>query len=451
MTDRHLFQVTEYKTLTPSKYKHSATDSRSPQNIIEESRFYKDLNLSNISTPIKLTLDSSSESFCSAASVSFDKTLDDTVKIPEPTMAEARITSLEQKLLEVTELLKASNVSSKQTPEAKIPLPKYFESEKDLTFKNNAIACLPSKFVGDDKKSAITHLREFDQWCLISGNCSDNVKIKWFAFTLAEKASTWFEVTEFYSYSHLKGLFETKFGDFRSNLEARIAFNEICLKTNERATDYHERITTLAQKAEMSDKDIADQFFRGLGNKYNSVKQTRCLHTLEQSITYLQSVLDYTTETPNVSFAVKENRHSERRSRSKTRNPSKTRNGSKHRSSSKSNGRSTSRSRSKSNSHNKNRSSTPYHIICHNCDGKGHIAKACPSPRRSNSRSNSKNRSSSKSNHYYSIKTEEDENNSSCASTPSEKPSGPILYQKMVDSEGKTVMIAVNDRNVNLN
>ena len=449
-------RVVEYKIYTPSVKHNTTTPNNSENNIVKESNFIKGLNLSNISTPIKLNLDSSSESFCSAASVNTDHSLDDTVKIQTSTMADAKYEELSKQMEEIMRLVKANNGSSIHAEPALVPINKYFAAESELTYKDNSYSAFPSKFFGNGRKTVKTHLRDIEQWYLLSGNTTDELKIKWFNFSLAEDAATWFEMTDFYSFENLKSKFEKKFGTFRSTLEARIAFNEISIKSDERAADYHQRICSHAQAAGMSDADISDQFFRGLGTKFNPVKQTRCLYTLDQSISYLQSILDYSKETPSVSFSAyssNNDQNSNRKSRSKSRSSSKNRNSSNSRKSSKSNSkhRSGSRSRSSSSS-SKKRSATPHNVVCYNCNGNGHTANKCSSPKKQSNRSNSKNRSSNRSNNYFSVQSEEDNNHTGVDITiQPENLSDTVVYRKMTDINGKTVIVAVPDRNVNLN
>ena len=456
-------KVSEYKVLSPTKpAKTDCLYSTPSKDNLTSKIFVKGIAESNTSTPNKLnsSTDSKFESFESSKNLSnFDTNtehLDHTVK-QKAKMSDEAVATLQSKLAELTATVRALQTPA---PLPTTPICKFFDADEDLKRWKDTIGFFPSEFCGKSSQSTKDHLERFDKWCMFSNTTNIALRVKWFGLSLSGSASSWFKHTEFFSFDDLKEKFEQNFGQYRTKAEARTAFNNISYSHGERAADYFKRIRDLAIIAGMSEADMADQFYRGLGNGFIKVKQIRCLYSIEQAITYMQSILETKQSMPEVSFAASANNVSRSsRSRSKSKSKGKHHSSRSRSSSNRSRRSSNSSSRSRSRSSSTKRSQTPHREQCFNCQGYGHMSNDCPSPKNSGKNRSSNNRSSSrKSNssssrgnkHYYAIQSEEVSDNRE--SSDNHKPlSDSRTYKRMTDSNGKEVFVVINDRDVDLN
>ena len=474
--NKDLYKVKEFKILAPTTPKvkifvdpEVTYSIPIKHNSIKEANFVKGIDHSNISTPNKISLNSSTDSKFESFSSSLDETtkvnyVDQSFESNSPVMTEA-MDAITDQLKTLTSIVKDLQKSATPSPVQKLPLCKKFTEIEDVKAYRELSKTLPTDFEGGSGSDVQDHIRKFETWCLFAQVLDDESRVKWFYLTLAKQAVIWFNHTDFFSYADLVSKFQENFGEFRSVIEARTAFYAITLKSGERAIDYHRRLWHVGRLANMSEVDVSDQFYRGLTKTHNCVKQIRSLYTIDQALVYLQSILDLEEEKPAVTFSSLSNSENTRQSRSnsKNRSNSKDSKGNSKNRNSNSRGRSNSKKRSRSGSKHRNsnsrtrsnssnkRPATPHsNNSCHNCGGRGHFANNCTSP---NYRTNSnKNRSSEKGNRYYAIQSEDD--TGSCESESSINPSlmsSSVLYRKVTDIHGNSVIIPVEDRNVSLN
>ena len=376
---------------------------------------------------------------------STENSLNDTVQFNRKKLEMATMEELAQQIKDLQALMVAKPKAAQRCPVRK-------GGSLDFKKLKDSSCVFPKKFSNLNDQNANDHINEFECWCESAAIESEEEKVQWFKLTITGDVKTWYDQTDFFNFDDLKQKFKQNFGEYRSDEEARIAFNKISLKPGEKANDYCRRIKNLATFAKMTEADIKDQFFRGLGTQFACVKQVRSLYPLDQCCAYLQNVID-NQEDKQVHFqeesvhAISSNRgrqsqRKDTRSRNNYTNRSKDRsssNSSYYSDHSRSSSRHNSRSRSRNNykKHPAARSLTPKSFNCHNCGGRGHYAKDCPSSKqqqRHESKYSSRNRSSSRprstsSNNYYVIKEEK-------------KFSG-CTYKEMVDYNGKTVLVKI--------
>ena len=353
---------------------------------------------------------------------------------------------------------KTVSTASPTAPLAKEPSGLNFKEVKD------AMGMFPSKFTNTPPQNATDHMAQFELWCAATNNHTDDLKVRWFCFSILGEVAQWYQQTDFYSFADLKVKFIKNFGKYRSTDDARIAFQSISLGPSEKASDYVRRIRNLAILALMTEADVKDQFFRGLPSKHNCVKQVRNLYNFEQAESYLQNILDLTPEDKNVSFeeddimaAMKEHR----RSRSSIKKPYKKEEKYQSKSSqenyksksshypSRSSSGNSSQSRSRSQSRGR-RPSTPHESECFNCGGRGHFANVCPTEKGNTSRSNDKRpKSTKRPQRSYSVHEEEPESQENDARVSELRDN--TTFKKVLDVFGKSVIIPMPDSKPNLN
>ena len=376
---------------------------------------------------------------------STENSFNDTIQFNRERLEMASVEELAQQIKDLQALVAAKPNAAQRCPIRK-------GGSVDFKKLKDSSYVFPQKFSNLNDQIANNHINEFECWCESAAIESEEEKVQWFKLTITGDVKTWYDQTDFYNFEDLNQKFKQNFGEYRSDEEARIAFNKLSLKSGEKAHNYCRRIKTLANIAKMSEADIKDQFFRGLGTQFACVKQVRSLYPLDQCCAYLQNVID-NQEDKQVHFqeesvhAISSDRGRQKQrkdmksrnsytSRSKDRSTSNSSYFSDHsRSSSRHNSRS--RSRNSSKKHPAARSPTPKSFNCHNCGGRGHFAKECPSSKQQpkyDSKSSSRNRSGSRQrstsrNNYYVIKEEK-------------KFSG-CTYKEMVDYNGKTVLVKI--------
>ena len=434
------------------------------------------------STPSKIN--NSSNSSCSSfesATSEADNTIiseaETTVQNKSISNSDSTMATNEELTRQLKELMEqfnslAASVAPAPVHTPVVPLSKA-PTEVDFGSTKNSIGMFPQNFANSSHQNAKDHMSSFVRWCEASGITRDSAKVQWFGFSILGDVTQWYEQTDFFSFDDLRSKFDLNFGKYRSKEDARVAFNNITLEPLERASDYYRRIQNLATTAGMTKDDEKDQFFRGLGTRYVCVKQVRNLYSLDQAVSYLQNVIDY-SEKPSVTFESEvvnaTQQDSSRRSRSSNRNSNgKNHKNNKHSSrnssrSSRNSSNSTSRSRSRSGSR-KQRSSTPYNDVCYNCGGKGHYANDCSSKPRSNSkgkRNNSKSRNSNGRKQQRSNNVQEQSFSVQSTAAPIEQDlaigSTPIppsglngTYRKTMDIYGRVVMVQIPEPKLDLN
>ena len=357
-----------------------------------------------------------------------------------------------------------AQIDSKAVPAA-LPLP-IDKNPSGLNFKDtkNAMGVFPTKFNNTPTQNATDHMAQFELWCEATDNSSDDLKVKWFCFSILGEVSQWYKRTDFFNFEDLKTKFEKNFGKYRSTEDARIAFQSISLGSSEKASDYVRRIRNLASIALMTEADIKDQFFRGLSSKFTCVKQVRSLYSLEQAESYLQNIIDLAPEDKSVSFeeenmVVANEEH--RRSRSSAKIPYKKegsynsksgqesfRNKSSrrpYRSPSENSSRSRSRSQSRG-----RRPSTPNEAECFTCGGRGHFANVCPSRKGDTSRSKGNQRKRvQRPQQYYNVQESETEHEDIDSQLSKIKEN--TNFKKVVDIFGRPVIIPMPEPKPTLN
>ena len=436
--------VREYKILTgksPVKKGRHTTPEEKPV----ESSFCE--NIQNNSTPHHSPKSSLNSNVSIISS--------DITEKQDPTIS--NMATLEELARQVKELKTQIGNQAKTPAPPAIPLDKGL---RGLNFKEtrDAMSMFPSKFNNASNQDATDHMTQFELWCEASNNSTDEQKVRWFCFSILGDVTQWFKQTDFFSFEDLKEKFELNFGKYRTTEDARIAFQSITLGSSEKASDYYRRIRNLALSAGMTEADVKDQFFRGLGDKHNCVKQVRNLYTLEQTVTYLQSVIDFSQKDKMVSLD-KENvisiKEELRRSRSSLKKPYRKEESYKGKSSQPSSytSRSTSsnsfRSRSRSQSRGRRPSTSP-DSECFNCGGRGHLANVCPTKKGNTIRSKDKlPKSTQKTQRYYSVQEQEPDSSKDTARIA--KLSTNTTFKKVLDVFGNSVIIPVPEPKPSLN